>query len=209
MAEPRKNIKNIKQQTTFEKIEKLHPHKLFLYLSLLGSSLIFMFMITAYTTSRPETALEGFQIPKIFTVSTLILLISSYTISMLVSFYENDNVKQLRNYMGYTLLLGVAFIICQYIGWSELDTAGIYLTGKASGAYLYVISGLHGVHLLGGLIFLAYFFFQMIQVAKDPIKSLIMVTNPYQKIKLEMLTFFWHVIDGLWLILFLYLLFTF
>lgn len=209
MAEPKKNIKNLRKETTFQQIEKLHPHKLLLYLSLLGSSLIFMFMVTAFTTSRPDLGLDGFQFPKAFMVSTVLLLLSSYTISHLVQFYEKDNVKEMRNYLGWTLLLGLAFALSQYFGWRQLNDSGIYLAGRASGAYLYVISGLHVVHVLGGLAFLGYLFAEMTVVAKDPIKSLIMVTNPYQKIKLEMLTVYWHFMDAVWLILFFYFLFSF
>lgn len=210
MAESRKNIKNHIQETTFQKIEKLHPHKLFLYLAILGSSLIFIFMLTAYTTSRPDSLnLNNFNFPKAFTVSTFLLLISSYTISNIIRFYNTDNIKQLRNYLGYSLILGLAFGVTQYIGWSQLDSSGIYLSGEPSGAYLYVISGFHLIHLIGGLFFLGYFFIQSIYTAKDPIKSLILVTNPCEKLRLEILTTYWHFMDILWAVLFFYFLFTF
>ncbi|MDQ3392852.1 MAG: cytochrome C oxidase subunit III [Bacteroidota bacterium] len=210
MAESRKNIKKQAQETTFQKIEKLHPHKLFLYLAILGSSLIFTFMLIAYTTSRPDfLILQNFYFPKAFTVSTFVLMVSSYTISKIIRFYKSDEIKQLRNYLGYTLILGLAFSISQYIGWRQLETSGIYLSGDPSGAYLYVISGFHLIHLLGGLGFLGYFFVKSIYVAKDPIKSLIMVTNPCEKLRLEMLSTYWHFMDALWVVLFFYFLFTF
>lgn len=210
MAESRKNIKNQIQETTFQKIEKLHPHKLFLYLAILGSSLIFIFMLTAYTTSRPDSMnLNNFYFPKAFTVSTFLLMISSYTISNILKFYKTDNIIQLRNYLGYTLLLGIAFIISQYFGWRQLESSGIYLSGEPSGAYLYVISGFHLIHVIGGLLFVGYLFIQSMHTAKDPIKSLIMVTNPCEKLRLEMVTTYWHFMDLLWIVLFFYFLFTF
>lgn len=210
MAEPRKNIKKQIQETTFQKIEKLHPHKLFLYLAILGSSLIFIFMITAYTTSKPDAShFENFTFPKAFIVSTFILMLSSFTISKVTQLYTEDNLKQLRNHLGFTFILGLGFTLSQYMGWKQLDNAGIYFTGDASGAYLYVISGLHLVHLMAGLIFVGYLFFQSIQICKDPIKSLLMVTNPYDKLKLEMVTTYWHYMDFLWVVLFFYFLFSF
>lgn len=205
MAEPRKNIKKQIQETTFQQIEKLHPHKLFLYLAMLGSSLIFIFMLTAYTTSKPEGGqLETLGFPKAFVISSFIIMVSSYTISLILKAFKDDNLKKLRDYLGYTLLLGIAFTISQYIGGRQLMISGIYMDGEPAGAYLYVISGLHIFHLLVGLFFVGYLYFRVSKIAKDPIKSLIMVTNPYEKLKLEMVSTYWHYMDVLWILLFFY-----
>lgn len=209
MQHHRKSLKTGDKETTFQKIEKLHPHKMLLYLSMFGSSLVFLFMITAYSISRPEQfLLRDFDLPKAFILSTIVLLISSFTLSKVIQAYKEDRMKWMRNALGITLFLGLVFTVCQYIGWLELSKSGIYFSGKISGSFLYVISGLHILHLSAGMIFLSYFFYQSTITANDPVKSLIMVTNPYQKIRLEILTTYWYFMNALWLILFLYFLFT-
>ena len=57
--------------------------------------------------------------------------------------------------LGIALVLGFAFMISQYLGWVKLVGMGIYLVGNPSGSFLYVLTGLHLAHLLGGIIALA------------------------------------------------------
>jgi cytochrome c oxidase subunit 3 len=210
MQQQNKNNTGEKQkETTIARLEKIHPHKMLLYLSIFGSSLIFIFMITAYTVSRPEEDFVNFTMPKSFIVSLVVLLLSSFFVSKVLPAFKKDKIKEVKRALEITLLLGLAFTICQYVGWYEMNRSGIYLSGKDSGAYLYVISGLHVLHLAGGLAFLTLTYTKVNTISRDPVKALIMVTNPYQRIRLEMLTTYWHFVDILWVVLFFYFLFSF
>jgi cytochrome c oxidase subunit III len=210
MREQDKNTKIYQHVNALAKLEKIHPHLMLIYLTIIGSSLIFLFMIASYTLSKPDnTFFINFQFPKSFSVSLVLLLISSFSMSKALPAYERGNIEVLKKALGITLVMGVAFTICQYIGWYELNQSGIYLTGEASGAYLYVISGMHALHLVFGIIFLSTTFFKVMGNAKDPVRMLIMETNPYQKIKLEMLIVYWHYLDVMWVFLFFYFLFSF
>lgn len=206
-----RNIADAKFNNTFEKIEKLHPHKMLLYLAIFGSSLIFVFMLVAFTATHagPPEGVQAFRMPKAFIFSTVILLFSSYFVSRFLRAYRKENMKKLRNLIGITVMLGLVFTLSQYWGWYQLEMSGYSLTGFSSAAYLYVISGLHILHLVGGIFFMTYHFIRISRVANDPVKSLIMVTNPYQEIKLGMLATYWHFMDLLWVSLFFYFLFTF
>ena len=204
-----KNIKKQQQESTFQRIERMHPHKMLLYLAIIGSSLIFLFMVIAYTLSKPQGEfLENFVMPKAFICSTFLLLLSGFISTKLETFYNEDKIHQLKYALGITLFLGIGFSVSQYIGWIELQQSGIYFAGKASGSFLYVLTGLHVVHLVGGLLFLTYLFANTFWVAKDPIRTLIMVTNPYQKIKLQIFVIYWQFLDALWVFLFFYFLFA-
>lgn len=200
-------------QATLEKIEKLHPHKMLLYLAIFGSTLIFLFMIIAFTATNNHPVMQDgqvqLQLPKAFIFSTLILLVSSYFVSRFVRAFEQENMKKLRNMLGITVVLGFIFTISQYWGWHQLEQAGHGLSGISSGAYLYIISGLHILHLVGAMFFMTHQFIRISSISADPVKTLIAVTNPYQKMKLEMLTTYWHFMDFLWVGLFLYFLFMF
>lgn len=205
-----KNTEKTERVTAITRLEKLHPHKTILYLAIFGSSLVFLFMVASFTASHQEPgAFINFEFPKAFVVSLVLLLLSSYTMTKVLPAFLRDDLNVVKNSLGITLLLGVAFTISQYVGWSELYHSGIYLSGRASGAYLYIISGLHVLHLAAGLVFLTLVYTQLSSISRDPVKALILVTNPYQKVKLEMLTIYWHFVDVLWLLLFFYFLFSF
>lgn len=210
MADHDKNTRRRFNETPLKKLEKLHPHKMMLLLTLFGSSLIFLFMLVAYSYSIPNAGdFVNINLPKIFTISLFILLVSSYLISYAIPAFKEDNLKKLRNVLGFTLVLGTGFIYSQYLGWLQLHDSGIFLSGRDSGAYLYVITGLHLFHIISGILFLGYTFYQVAIAARDPVKNLIMVTNPYHRIKLEILTIYWHFLDIMWVILFFFLLFSF
>ncbi|MGE0929540.1 cytochrome c oxidase subunit 3 [Peijinzhouia sedimentorum] len=201
---------NTSSLSRWQKVEKMHPHKMLIILSVVGSSLIFFFMILAFTLSMLEAdRFNTIAFPKSFIVSAFTILLSSFMLARAMPAYLNDDLQEVKRSLAYTLILGLAFAASQFIGWQELDLAGIGFVGERSGAYIYVISGLHLVHLVGGLFFLSFLYVKVARKQSDPVASLIYLTTPYEKIRLEMLSIWWHFMDVLWLILFFYFLFTF
>lgn len=209
MQNQNRNTKKAAQQNVIERLEKLHPHKTLLYLAIFGSCLLFGFLITAYAMKTDYNTFIDFRFPKAFIVSLVLLLFSSFSISKALGAFRDDDMKALKQSLGLTLVLGLGFTISQYVGWYELNRSKIYLSGEVSGSYLYLISGLHVLHLAAGLVFLTVTYTHVSNVSRDQVKRLIMVTNPYQRIKLEMLTAYWHFVDILWVVLFFYFLFSF
>lgn len=204
------NIQKKQQESTFERIERMHPHKMLLYLAIIGSSLIFFFMLTAYTISKPQASFfDNISMPKAFICSTILMLVSGFLSTKVLPAFLADDIHRLKRVLLLTLLLALAFGASQFVGWQELRSSGIFMAGKGSGSFLYVLTGLHAVHLLGGLGFLVYLCIYTFWVAKDPVRQLIMVTNPYQKIKLQIFSIYWIFLDIAWLALFFYFLFIF
>lgn len=198
------------RREAYKKMEEMHPHLLMLYVAMIGSAIIFLFMIVAFAVSRPEAAdFIKLRFPKSFVVSTMVLLLSSFSVSKVIPAYEKDDMDELKKWMGITFLLGLLFAASQITGWKELQENSIYFSGEKSGAYLYVISGLHVLHMAGVMIALLYMLMRCHKVSKDVVKRLVYSTTPYEKIRLKMLTDFWHFVDVLWAVLFLYFLFTF
>ena len=205
-----RNTKTEIQDSAFLKIEKLHPYKMILFLSMVGSSLIFMFMALAFwANSIDSETTQQFELPKIFTLGIIILILSSFSISKALSFFQADNARSLFYSLLITLGLGLFFALCQFIGWKQLDDLGIYPSGHSSRTYLYIISGLQLIHLLGCLIFLAMALSIAWLAKQDPVKNLMIVTDSRNKIKLEILTIYWHFLDISWVLLFLFFLFIF
>lgn len=192
------------QLTLFQRIERLHPYETMLYLGMFGSGLIFLFLTFAFLVSS-RNLLSGMNqtVPVAFVVSTFLLVVSGFSATSIRIAYQEENTEKLLNTLRNTVLLGSAFTILQVIGWFELKEKGIEFTGIPSGSFLYVLSGIHIFHLLGAMIFGLILYFQLAKSRKDEIQKLIIHTNPFEKMRVRLFTFYWHFMDAIWLILFL------
>jgi len=191
-------------------MEQMHPHQILLYVSMIGSAVIFLFMIVAFTVSMPaQLDFLKIDFPRSFIISTLVLLSSSFTMTRVYPSYLKDDNEAVKKWLGVTFLLGLLFSVLQFTGWQELQSKDILFSGERTGAYLYVISGMHVLHMAGVLCFALYLLLEAHKVSKDAIKRLMYSTSPYQKVKFRMLNDFWHFVDVLWIVLFIYFLFSF
>jgi cytochrome c oxidase subunit 3 len=190
---------------TIERLENLHPYQMLMYLGILASVLIFMFMIVAFSIRAISyDNLDLIEFPKAFTLSTLILLYSGIRINRLLSHYEKENLGEIFRRLQITLILGFIFLVGQIMGWYLLFQEGWTLASDLSAAYLYVISGLHMIHLLGGIIYLIVLNIQVYLNLGNEIKELIYFTNQFQKLKLKLLITYWRFLDFSWLVIYLW-----
>lgn len=135
-------------------------------------------------------------------VNTIILITSSFSIAMSITALQKNQKKLAVYLLVFTLVCGLAFLINKYFEWTAKIHHGIYPKGPAmddfsSGEVMYfglyyVMTGLHGLHVLVGMIFIA---FVLGMVIKDKITS----TN-FQK--LENAGLYWHLVDIIWIFLF-------
>ncbi|MEP7171220.1 MAG: cytochrome c oxidase subunit 3, partial [Bacteroidota bacterium] len=123
--------------------------------------------------------------------------------------FKEDSFNKLLLSLSTTLLLGLAVAVSQVYGWKKLFDSGFVLQTHARVSYLYLISGIHFLHIFIGLIFLLTLTIPAYFKSKDAVKSLLYFSNEYQLTKIELAVIFWHFVDFLWLGLFLIFLFTF
>lgn len=185
---------------------RIHPQKFMMVLTI--GSLIMMFagLTSAYIVRRAQGNWVEFQLPKMFFVSTVLILLSSLTVYLAKRAFDNSLWQRYKQMVGLTFLLGLGFATCQYMGWLELSRNGILLQGNPSGAFVYVISGLHALHVLVGLFFLFIFWIKSFKEI-DEIKQLLLDSNPYKSIGIELLSLYWHFVDILWIYLLLFFLY--
>lgn len=196
--------------TWFQKIERWHPYQTLMYLGMLGSGLIFLFMTVAFLASGTAN-MEGvgFKMPKSFIISTFVILISGYTVSKMLLHFKEESLNKLKNSLLSTFLLGILFTLLQFWGWRELGAMGIDFRGLPSGSFLYVLSGIHIFHLIGAMIFGIIMLIKYNRSEKDDIQHLLLLTNPYEKMRITLFTTYWHFMDLIWLVLFLIFVLTF
>ncbi|HNR19379.1 MAG TPA: cytochrome c oxidase subunit 3 [Bacteroidia bacterium] len=193
-----------------EKAQRFHPYKTFLFFALLGSSVIFLAISFLYITAVSKIPdLQNFRLPKAFTLSTILMLFSSYSVSLSLKAFNNDSFNGVIKSLVITLTLTLLFCVSQFFGWKEMYDGGFFISTNLGVSYLYIISGLHLLHVLGGLGVLVYTTYKCYNKSLDMVDSLLFFSNKMEYIKLELLGIFWHFIDVVWLCLFLMFLFTF
>ena len=191
-------------------MEKFHPFKTLLFFGLVGSTILFLSMAFLYfvTVSRNGNP-PNFQLPKAFTVSTIFMLLSSFSITGAVKAFRDDSIIKLKIILGITLGLGIIFCISQGFGLKHMFESGYFISSNVGVAYLYVITGMHFLHVAGGMICLAIITYRVFNCSDDMVKSLMFFTDDYQLTRLQLTTIYWHFVDILWVVLFFMFLFSF
>jgi cytochrome c oxidase subunit III len=177
----------------------MHPKKFALWLFLVTIIMIFASLTSYYIVRKSEGTWVEFDLPFYFWINTLIIIMSSGTMHLAYLAAKKDDLQKIKLALFVTTVLGVAFLIGQYFSWVNLIERGIYFTGRThnvAGSLIYVFSGLHGFHLVGGVIFL-------LVVLLNSLKYKIHSKNLLQ---LEMCATYWHFLGGLWVYLFVFLL---
>ncbi len=118
----------------------------------------------------------------------------------------HDKIRSLRVKLSLILIAGLLFIILQSLAWLEILNMNADRDMEAIQNYLYLFSGLHLTHVIAGVVLTAYLFYRVASVEGDPVKSLVLVTNPFEKTLLEIFITFWHYTIGLWIVIYLMLL---
>jgi cytochrome c oxidase subunit 3 len=159
--------------------------------------MMFAGLTSAYIVRRSQSNWLEFGLPKIFWYSTLVIIVSSLTIHLAVKAFKARERGRYRTLITVTVLLGVLFAVLQAFGFRELHAGGVQLFGigsNPSASFLGIITGLHVVHVLGGVIALLIIF----------LKAFSARIKNYSSIPLEIASTYWHFVDILWIYLFIF-----
>lgn len=181
---------------------RTHPYSIMMYLILAGLTMIFVGLSAAYLYTRVQTGESPIKIPFIFLLNTVVLFGSSWCLKKANVFYEADNTEGYQRALVGTLVLTLLFMALQYWGWHILikDNPNIFKGGNMS-AYVYAISIIHLLHVLGGLPFFIIFIITAYTRMKEPVSVLIYFSDPLKQLRLRLLTLYWSFIDYLWIYL--------
>jgi len=139
-------------------------------------------------------------LPRILYFNTLALLVSSATLEMsrraLPATPEIDGsaVRRGLGWLTVTLALGLFFVAGQYEAWRQLAAQGLYLATNANSSFYYVLTAMHGLHLLAGIGALLFV-----------ISRLVVAGNRFRRSTFEATAIYWHFMGVLWLYLLLVL----
>ena len=182
------------------------PYVLILWLGILGSVIIFLFLSFIYLYRKSDPGWVNFSMPEVFWISTLVIILSSASLYLSGSYFKKEQFRAYRSMLGITLFLGIVFCVSQIVGWNQLYFKGVFINGSTSGAFMYILSGFHLLHILGGIIVLLYAYTDAIRHATY-VESFVQSLNPVKKARLKLITLYWHFVDVLWVYLFLFFLY--
>jgi cytochrome c oxidase subunit 3 len=175
--------------------------KMMLWFGIGSLIMTFAGLISAFIVSRKrEDWLNDFQLPDVFLISAILILISSFTIIFAKRALKQNNVKMVTIGLLLTFGLGITFIYNHFVGFGQIIEAGYNFTGPTSNvtiSFIYIIAIVHIAHVVAGLI-------ALILVIYNHFKQ---KYNSNNMLGFELAANFWHFVDVLWLALFLFLYF--
>ena len=174
----------------------MHPKKFALWLFLVTVMMIFAAFTSAYIVRQSEGNWLEFDLPQSFWITSVIILLSSITMHWAYYSAKRDQIRNVKVAMGITVVLGVAFLVGQFVAWGDLVDMNVFFVGNPAGSFVYVLSGLHAAHLISGVIVLLITLVSAIRYK----------IHAKRMDQIEMCATYWHFLDGLWLYLFVFLL---
>lgn len=182
-----------------EETLSMNPKKFMLWLAIVSIMMMFAGWTSGYLVRKAEGRWHEFEIPQIFWYSTAILLISSVSMIFAVQAAKKDNFNMLKTAISITFVFGIAFLVMQVLGFSDLIQNKLFFAGSdVASSWLYALVGLHAAHVISGLVVLLISLISAFGFKKES-KNLL---------RIQLCATYWHFLDLLWLYLFLFLYFN-
>lgn len=188
---------DLTQGTQKEKNDR--SKKMMLWFGIVSLLMAFAGWTSAYiVSSKRNDWTINIELPSSFYISTVIIIISSFTYIMAKKSIQKDAKKACTNWLLITMGLGITFIGLQFNGFSQLVAQGYYFTGPTSSikmSYIFLIAAVHIVHVVAGIISLFVVIYNQIRGKYN--------ANEYLGLSLG--ATFWHFLDLLWVYLILFM----
>jgi len=176
--------------------KKIHPHKFILWVGIGSIIMMFAGLTSAYIVKREQPGWTSYTTPIAFYYSSAVMLISSLTIYLAGKSFMERRIVRYKKLVAATAILGIVFILLQWLGFRHLWVTGTTLHGSGAGQFLYIIAGLHALHVFGGVIALSALW----------IKSRNTRIRSYNAVPVDVVSTYWHFVDLLWIYLFIFFL---
>ncbi len=181
-----------------QKEKNARAKKMMLWFGIISLLMGFAGWTSAFIVSSVrEDWLTDFQLPTAFYYSTAVIILSSFSYILAKSAVRKNEQKTATNWLLATLLLGIVFIVLQFMGFSEIIAQGYYFTGPTSSitmSYIFLIASVHVLHVVAGIITL------LVVLANQLRRKY----TPDNLLGMELGATFWHFLDLLWVYLMLF-----
>jgi|SRR5580698_2940728 cytochrome c oxidase subunit 3 len=160
-------------------------------IAIISIVMFFMAMASAYIYLRAKSdRWVPLHLPSVIWFNTVVLLLSSGVMELSRLRLSLGDVRQFRKLWFVATGLGFLFLAGQLVAWRQFILAGFYVSTNQGSSFFYIFTGLHGLHLLGGICALLYVSFRKFEKAKVS-----------RTVAAEVASYYWHFMDGLWIFL--------
>jgi cytochrome c oxidase subunit 3 len=182
------------------KVVRDNRYRLGTWVLLAAVVMLFTSLSSAYVVRVAATNdWQPLPLPKVLFVSTAIILISSLTLE--IARRKVGSRSAHSRWLLITGILGVAFLATQLMAWRQLVRQGLYLASSSRSSFFYLLTGVHGIHLAGGLLAITYVVLRTRRLISDEL------LGTKGRALTDAAAIYWHFMDALWIYLFLLLFF--
>ncbi len=177
---------------------RIHPQKFALWLGMASMTMMFIGFTSAVIVKKAGGNWLDFKLPSIFFISTITILLSSITLEAAYRGFINGKKAMYKWMLVVTFILGISFVALQVNGWNALFSIGVDLKGNPAGSFLYLITGVHAAHVLGGIAALFVAIFHAFTLKYK--------VTERRKNRFQLVIHYWHFVDILWIYLLIFFL---
>jgi cytochrome c oxidase subunit 3 len=180
--------------------ETPHHYRIGMWIAVASILMLFMALTSAYVFRAATSGWQDLQTPPLLWVSTGVIIASSITFTFARKSLGRDDGAAYRRWLAATLLLGVTFLACQLLAWRGLIAQGVYLASSPHSSFFYLLTALHGLHLLGGIVGLSFLLLRAKRTAREGEEARVFKLR--RGAAVDAVGIYWHFMDGLWVYLF-------
>ena len=177
-------------------------YRIGIWVAIAGIVMLFTALSSAYIVrSASSNDWVPLAMPKVLWLSTTVILVSSLTIELSKRSLKLQRNSRYGTWLFVTAALGLIFVASQLMAWRALASQGVYVSSNPHSSFFYLFTAAHGLHVLGGILALAYLLLRT-RKKRDTVEGELRRVGAA-----EAATIYWHFMDGLWICLFLLLFF--
>jgi cytochrome c oxidase subunit 3 len=195
-------VATIQRSVLRETLATDQRYRIGMWVALAAILMMFTSLSSAYIVrAASANDWQPIAMPRVLLLSTVLIVISSVTLETARRKLKKDLAKSYTSWLLVSTLLGIGFLVSQLWAWRQLVRQGIYVATNPHSSFFYLLTGAHGVHLLGGLLALTLLLVRARNLlANEPVRA------RHQAVA-GAVTLYWHFMDVLWIYLFVLLFF--
>lgn len=171
--------------------------KLGMWVFLSSEIMLFGAFISAFIVLRMGSPNFGVPAEEIMgrplaTVNTFLLILSSFTMVLALAAIQRDDRRSFARNMMATLGLGILFLCVKMFEYHHKISEGLTISSSLFGSFYFTLTGLHALHIIGGLVFNGY-------ILRNGLRGRY---NAQHHERVEYAGLYWHFVDLVWVILF-------
>src|SRR2546425_10799038 len=170
----------------------ISKEQIWLWILLTAIFMLFAGLSSAYIVLRGVPSWQNIELPSLLWPNTAALILSSIAIELSRRAIRRNDVQSMKRWLAAGGVMGLSFLVGQLAAWRQLVRAGVYLPSTLQSSFFYILTGLHGLHLLGGIVALSLV---LLMALKNRLSA-------FRHEPLKLCATYWHVMDLLWIYLF-------